>query len=117
MFKENIEALISRLENMAQAKTVVGDPIVSNGKTIIPLLSVRMGLGVGGGEGNAPQQGVGKGDAGGAGLSLSPAALLIIDESGVQVYALNKKGCLDKLTEMIPEVMSKMGKDGSGCCC
>lgn len=117
MLKESIEAIVSHLENMATAKTVVGDPIESNGKTIIPLLSVRMGFGSGGGEGNAPQQGVGKGEGGGAGLSLSPTALVIIDDSGVQVYSLNKKGSLEKLAAMIPEVMSKMGKDGSSCCC
>jgi uncharacterized spore protein YtfJ len=117
MFKENIEALVSHLENMVQAKTVVGEPIVSNGKTIIPLVSVRVGFGTGGGEGNAPQQGVGKGEGGGAGLNVSPTALLIVDENGVQVYSLNQKGGLSKLVEIIPEVMAKMGKDGGNCCC
>lgn len=117
MLKENIEAMVSHLENMVQAKTVVGEPIISNGKTIIPLVSVRVGFGSGGGEGNAPQQGTGKGEGGGAGLSVSPTALLIVDESGVQVYSLNQKGSLAKLVELVPEVMAKMGKDGGSCCC
>jgi uncharacterized spore protein YtfJ len=117
MLKENIESMISHLENMVQAKTVVGEPIVSNGKTIIPLVSVRVGFGAGGGEGNAPQQGVGKGEGGGAGLNVTPTALLIVDESGVQVYSLNQKGGgLSKLMELVPEVMAKMGKDGGHCC-
>jgi len=116
MLKENLEAIVSHLENMVQAKTVIGDPIESNGKTIIPLISVRVGFGAGGGEGNDPQHGAGKGDGGGAGLSVSPTALLIIDENGAQVYSLNKKGGLEKLVELVPEVMAKMGKDG-GCCC
>jgi uncharacterized spore protein YtfJ len=116
MLKENIEAMVSHLENMVQAKTVIGEPIVSNGKTIIPLMSVRVGFGAGGGEGNAPQQGGGKGEGGGAGLSISPTALLIVDDSGVQVYSLNQKGGLAKLTELIPEIMAKMGKDGGHCC-
>jgi uncharacterized spore protein YtfJ len=112
MLKESIEAMVSHLENMVQAKTVVGEPIESNGKTIIPLVSVRVGFGAGGGEGNAPQQGVGKGEAGGAGLSVEPTALLIADADGVQVYSLNQKaGGLAKLMELVPEVMTKMGKD------
>lgn len=119
MLKESIEAIVSHLENMVQAKTVVGEPIVSNGKTIIPLISVRVGFAAGGGEGNAPQQGVGKGDGGGAGLNVTPTALLIIDENGAQVYSLGQKGGLSKLVELIPEVMAKMGKekDGGNCCC
>ena len=118
MLKENLEAMISHLENMIQSKTVVGEPIVSNGKTIIPLLSVRLGFGAGGGEGNAPEQGVGKGEGGGAGLNVTPAALVIIDENGVQVYALNQKAGLSKLMELVPEVMAKMGKDKNhGSCC
>ena len=111
MLKENLESLVSHLENMVQAKTVVGEPIISNGKTIIPLISVRVGFGAGLGEGKAPQQGDGKGEGGGAGLSISPTALLIIDESGVQVYSLNQKGSVAKLMELVPEVMSKMKKD------
>lgn len=116
MLKENIEAMVSHLEKMVQAKTVVGEPIESNGKTIIPFISVRVGFGAGGGEGNAPQQGVGKGEGGGAGLNISPTALLVTDESGVQVYSLNQKGGLAKLAELIPEAMAKMGKDGGKCC-
>lgn len=114
MLKENLEALVSHLENMVQAKTVVGEPIESNGKTIIPLIKVRVGFGSGGGEGNAPQQGTGKGEGGGAGMSISPTALLIVDENGAQVYSLSQKGGgLSKLMELVPEVMTKMqaGKD------
>lgn len=118
MLKENIEAIVSHLENMVQAKTVIGEPIISGSKTIIPLMSVRVGFGVGGGEGDAPQQGAGKGEGGGAGLSVSPAALLIVDENGVQVYSLDQKGSIAKLVELIPEVMSKMHmhKEGGNCC-
>ncbi|NLF44799.1 MAG: sporulation protein [Syntrophomonadaceae bacterium] len=117
MLKENIESIVTHLGNMVQAKTVVGEPITSNGKTIIPLISVRVGFGAGGGEGDAPQQGVGKGEGGGAGLSVSPAALLIIDDNGAQVYSLDQKGGLSKLVELIPEALSRMHKDRNENCC
>jgi uncharacterized spore protein YtfJ len=113
MLKENIEAMVSHLENMVQAKTVVGEPIISNGKTIIPLISVRVGFGAGGGDCQTQQQ---TGEGGGAGMCISPTALLIIDENGAQVFSLNQKGGLAKLVELIPEVMAKMGKDGGHCC-
>lgn len=112
MLKDNIEAIVSHLENMIQAKTVVGDPIESNGKTIIPLISVRLGFGIGGGEGTEPQRGGGKGEGGGAGMSVSPTALLVIDQDGAQVFSLDQKGggSISKLVELIPEVINKMGK-------
>ena len=113
MLKESLETLVSHLENMVQAKTVVGEPIESNGKTIIPLISVRAGFGAGGGEGSEPQHGAGKGEGGGAGLSVTPTALLIIDQDGAQVYSLGQKGGgVSKLVELIPEVMSKISKPG-----
>jgi uncharacterized spore protein YtfJ len=118
MLKESLEAIMTKMGELANSKTVVGEPIISNNKTIIPLLAVRMGFGSGGGEGNAPQQGVGHGEGGGGGLSVSPTALIIIDEAGVQVYSLAQKGSIAKLVEMIPEVMAKMPKnDGCGSCC
>ena len=110
MLKESIETMVSHLENMVQAKTVVGDPIESNGKTIIPLISVRLGFGAGGGEGNEPQHGTGKGEGGGAGLSVSPIALLIIDQDDTQVYSLGQKGGISKQDELIREIMGKIGK-------
>lgn len=110
MLKESLEALVSHLENMVQSKTVVGDPIESHGKTIIPLISVRAGFGAGDGEGNEPRHGTGKGQGGGAGLSITPAALLIIDQDGTQVYSLNQKGSVSRLIELIPEIKNKMGQ-------
>lgn len=119
MLKETLESIMSKMGELANSKTVVGEPIISNNKTIIPLFAVRMGFGSGGGEGNAPQQGVGRGEGGAGGLSISPTALLIIDDAGVQVYSLAQKGSIAKLVEMIPEVMAKIPKNdsGSGCCC
>ena len=64
MLKDDLEALVSHLENMVQSKTVVGDPIESNGKTIIPLISVRTGFGAGTAEGSEAQHGTGKGGGG-----------------------------------------------------
>ena len=51
-----------------------------------------------------------KAEGGGAGLSVTPIALLTIDQEGAQVYSLGQKGSVSKLVELIPEVMSKMGK-------
>ena len=108
MFKEDIESLVSRLENLISTKTVVGEPIVNGNTTIIPIMTAAVGFGMGSGEGQDEKHGGGKGTGGGAGLKLSPSALLIIQGDNVQVYSLNQKRSLAKLVEMIPEVVNKL---------
>lgn len=118
MFKEDIEAIVSHLENLVSTKTIIGEPIVSGNSTIIPVLTASVGFGVGSGEGNQPSQGTGKGSGGGAGLKLTPAAMIVIQGDEVKVYSLSQKGMIDKLGEMLPTVFSQIKKEhnGNGCC-
>ncbi len=108
MFKEDIETLVSRLENLISTKTVVGEPIVSGSTTIIPIVTAAVGFGMGSGEGQDSTNQGGKGTGAGAGMKLSPTALLIVQGDDVQVYSLSQKGSLAKLAEMIPDVIEKI---------
>lgn len=111
MLKENIETIVSRLENLITTKTIVGDPIVSGSITIIPVMSACFGFGTGSGEGSDPGKGAGKGGGGGAGARINPTALVVIQGGEVKVYSLGQKGTLEKLAGLIPEVVAKFGKD------
>jgi len=108
MFKEDIETLVSRLENLISTKTIVGEPIISGNTTIIPIVTASVGFGMGSGEGQDGANQGGKGTGGGAGMKLSPSALLIIQGDNVQVYSLAQKGSLTKLAELIPDVINKL---------
>jgi len=110
MLKENIEAIVSRLEKLITTKTIVGDPIVSGNTTIVPIMSASFGFGSGSGEGSDPK-GAGKGGGGGAGAKVNPTALVVIQEGEVKVYSLSQKGTLEKLAGLIPDVVAKFGKD------
>ncbi|OAT85222.1 GerW family sporulation protein [Desulfotomaculum copahuensis] len=118
MIKENIEAIVSRLENLITTKTIVGDPITSGNITIIPIISASFGFGTGSGEGTDPSRGGGKGGGGGAGARINPTALIIIQEGEVRVYSLAQKGTLEKLAELVPEALSRFGidKPKTDCC-
>ncbi|MCL6477175.1 MAG: sporulation protein [Peptococcaceae bacterium] len=107
MFKEDMEALVSRLENLISTKTIVGDPIISGSITVIPIVTASAGFGLGSGEGQDEKHQGGKGTGGGAGMKITPSALLIIQGDNVQVYSLTQKGTLDKLAELIPDVVNK----------
>ena len=44
-------SLVDRLQNSASVKTVYGEPIIAEGKTIIPVARIGYGFGFGGGGG------------------------------------------------------------------
>lgn len=111
MLKENVEAIVSKLENLINTKTIVGDPIVSGNITILPIMSASFGFGTGGGEGSEASKGTGKGEAGGAGVRIRPVALVVIQEREVKVYSLGQKGTLEKLAGLIPEIATRFVKD------
>jgi len=112
VFKESVDALVSRLENLITAKTIVGEPITVGNTTIIPIISTSFGFGTGAGEGTEPSKsGSGKGSGGGAGAKVSPTALVIIQNGEVNVYSLGKKGTMEQLAGILPEVLAKFNQD------
>ena len=114
MIKEDIETMVSRLEDLIKTKSIVGEPIINGNITIIPIMSASFGFGVGGGEGNEPNKGVGKGSGAGAGAKINATALIVIQEGEAKIYSLSQKGTLEKIAEMIPEAITKFHQEKSG---
>jgi len=103
---------IGEIERMLNTKTVVGDPIVAEGNTLIPLISVGFGFAVGGGEGNDPKKGAGSGGGTGGGGGVKPVALVIISKDGVRVESV--KGGAASLVEKIADVAGKFAAAEKG---
>lgn len=85
MTLQNIFKTISeRLQTSATVKTVYGDPVVAEGKTIIPVARVRFGFGAGFGEEHTGGEGVSgnaeadKGGGGGGGVEVRPVGFIEI---------------------------------------
>jgi len=76
------------LGSSASVKSVFGDPIQANGKTVIPVAKVAYGFGggFGTGHGKAETEGGrhGEGGGGGGGVRAFPAGALEITESGTR---------------------------------
>lgn len=69
-----------RLQSTANVRTVYGDPVVAEGKTILPIARVRYGFGAGSGgrmvegeKGHAPQE---MGGGGGGGVEVTPVGFV-----------------------------------------
>ncbi len=85
---EELIGRISQVHDKAAARTVFGDPVHVNGRTIIPVARVRYGFGFGMGrnsekERNEEETAVGGG--GGGGLSIRPVAVLEISDKETRV--------------------------------
>jgi len=77
---ETLETLAERLQTTG-VRTIFGDPISAEGRTIIPVARVAYGFGGGGGSGKRPGQSAnvnGEGAGGGGGVRAVPAGVVEI---------------------------------------
>ncbi len=104
-----IRAITAEMEKSISAKTVVGDPVTYQGKTIIPLISVGMGFGAGTGSGRADESAGGGG--GGGGMAIRPVAIVVMDENGVKLETLKsppKTSVVEQIAEAVPKIAEGM---------
>ncbi len=115
---ESLETLFNHLEKFLKTETVVGEPIVVGETTIIPIITVAFGCGGGGGGGKDDKGMDGSGAGVGVGAKISPDALLVIKNDSVTMLPVKNKSNLDRLVNMVPEIVKKIKfkKDDKGCC-
>ena len=109
-----LENTISKIREMADSKSVVGEPMtVADGVTIIPISKIDIGVGGGGSDFvsknvNHHENPFGGGAA--AGVNVSPVAFLIIKEGSVRMVpvAAPANTTADRLVEMVPDTLDKI---------
>ncbi|MFU8767915.1 MAG: GerW family sporulation protein [Candidatus Methanoperedens sp.] len=105
---EILKNVTEEIANMISTKTVIGDALTIQGKTIIPVTSVSFGFGSGGGEGRKKDGEEGVGGGGGGGAIIKPVAFLVVSEEDVRLLSVKGKGAIQELTEIIPEIAEKI---------
>lgn len=133
-----IATSLSSIKELADANTIIGQPIVAGNTTIIPVSRVSVGFASGGvdyfgknaksqqqGNGNGSGNGNGKppiqnfGGGGGTGLTVTPICFLIIKEEGVELLSISEPhspgaaGIIEAVGSLIdrsPEIVSKLKK-------
>jgi uncharacterized spore protein YtfJ len=108
---ENVNMIFEKLESFLKSKTVVGESIKIGETTIIPFLTVTFGLGAGGGDGKDPKGANGTGSGSGVGARVAPTAVLVVKGDDIQLLPIKKTGGLDKLIEMVPDIVSHIKCD------
>jgi uncharacterized spore protein YtfJ len=109
MVEDILKSIVDELKTFATTKSIVGEPIIVEGKTIIPVIKLKLGFGGGGGEDMSVEKknGNGTGGGGGGGVYIEPAAFITV--IGDQISVLSPKGNkFEKLAESVPEIVSKI---------
>ena len=109
-----LKATLAEVERLLSTRTVVGEPINVEGKTIIPLVAVGFGFGAGGGSGKEQKttrlEGLGAGS--GAGGGVKPVAVIIVNKDGVRLESIRRGAAtmVEKVGEAVGKIMDKRGE-------
>ena len=118
---------IEKIKDMVDSKTIIGDPIdAGDGIKVIPVSKVTYGFASGGSDFPTKTSKELFGGGGGAAVTLTPVAFLIINNGSVSVKYITEgpdasvervvgmiPDLIDKLSEVVDKLKSK--KNGSEC--
>ena len=103
-----LEKTISKIREMLDANSVLGQPITTpDGVTIIPVSKVSVGFG-GGGSDFAKNEAFGGGVGGG--VNVTPICFLIVKDGNVRMMpvAAPANTTADRIVEMVPDTLDKL---------
>ena len=109
-----LDGTISKIREMVNVNSVVGDPITTpEGITIIPISKISIGLAGGGSDfvsKNVNHHENPFGGGVGAGVNVTPIAFLIIKEGSVRMMSVATPAntSVDRLVELVPEALDKI---------
>ena len=110
-FNENVDTLFAKLEDFFRSHTVIGEPIQVGDTTLIPIIDVSIGVGLGGGDGVDEKGNKGNGGGGGVGAKGSPTAVIAIQRDRIEMMPIRKQAGLEKLVEMVPDILARINLD------
>ncbi len=108
--EETMRVTMEQIRTMVDANTIVGDPIAcDNGTTIIPISKISFGFASGGSD--LPTK-VAKdqfGGGGGAGITITPIAFLVVTANDVKLLQLSVNAATpNAIVNMVPDLVDKI---------
>ena len=104
-----LETTISKIKDLVDVSTVIGEPIKAGENTIIPVSTVKYGFASGGSDFPSKNSQELFGGGGGAGITIKPIAFLVINGSNVTVKPIvTADSPVDSAIAMIPDVLNKL---------
>lgn len=107
--KDLISEALGKIHEMADANTVMGDPIKVDGITIIPVSKVSYGFAGGGSDLPVKSEKEAFGGGTGGGMTLQPLGFLVVSNGDVKFIQINlDTSKTSAVVNMIPEIIDKI---------
>lgn len=103
---------IDKIKDMVDCQTIIGDPIdAGDGIKVIPISKVTYGFASGGSDFPSKSTKELFGGCGGAGVTISPVAFLVINKGEVSVKYIceGSESSVERIIGMVPDVVNKVG--------
>ncbi|MCK4530215.1 MAG: sporulation protein [Candidatus Marinimicrobia bacterium] len=109
---DTLAILLDKVRALAKTETVVGDPIVVQDTTLIPISKISIGFATGGGEHGVNDKKSGADGAGG-GISVTPIAVVVVKEGkDSKLLWLGKEdNSLNKLLDLVPNILDRLAPE------
>ena len=112
MSESNIKGIMDvtmeKLRTMVDANIITGEPINVGNITLIPVSKVAFGLATGGSDFPSKTGAELFGGGGGAGVTVSPIAFIVISGENVKMLPVyNELTTVEKAVSMAPEILDK----------
>ncbi len=100
---------IEKIKDLVDVSTIIGEPIkVSDTLQIIPISKVTYGFASGGTDFPSKSNAELFGGGGGAGITISPVAFLVVNNGSVSVKYINAaEGSVERVIGMVPDIVDK----------
>ncbi len=110
---EMLSNSMAKIREMADANTVVGDPITTpQGVTLIPISKISVGYAGGGSDfnGKNPNRDNPFGGGSGCSVKITPMAFLVVRGENVRMLPVSEapSSSVERLVEMIPDLVEKL---------
>lgn len=108
--QETMRITMEEIRGMVDANTIIGEPIVCDGgTTVIPVSKVSYGFASGGSDLPTKVAKEQFGGGGGAGVSITPIAFLVITKNDVKLMQLSVNASTpNAVINMVPDLMDKL---------
>ncbi|MEG1550560.1 MAG: GerW family sporulation protein, partial [Ruthenibacterium sp.] len=105
-----MDVTLEKIKSMVDANTIIGDPInTDDGTLILPISRISYGFASGGSDFPSKTTKDLFGGGGGAGVSVSPVAFLIVKDGNVRMIQLaDTSHPVDRAIGLMPEMVDKI---------
>ncbi len=104
-----LETTIEKVKNLVSVSTIIGDPMQIEGMTIIPVSKVTYGFASGGSDFPSKTNQEIFGGGGGAGVTITPVAFLVISDGEVTIKHITAfDNAAERVVNLVPEMFDKV---------